>query len=141
MVEAERDGWILLMARWPDQVRAWMPAKFAELEDPRMVRLYRILSELLDSDEGDHLLMTEAADIMADLAEQAYAGGETDLGAVGHDDLPFDLLDSLADEADPRAERMRELMRERGWSGWNRMERLAEPANAAEPLRGLLNSD
>ena len=71
--------------------------------------------------------MAEAADIMAGLAEQAYAAGETDLGEVANDDLPFDLLDSLADEADPRAERMRELMRERGWSGWNRMERLAEP--------------
>ena len=32
----------------------------------------------------------------------------------------------LALEADPRAERMLELMRERGWNGWTRMERLPQ---------------
>ena len=69
----------------------------------------------------------EAADIMAGLAEQAYTSGETDLGEVAHDDLPFDLLDALAVESDPRTERLLDLMRERGWAGWNRLERLAEP--------------
>jgi hypothetical protein len=46
---------------------------------------------------------------------------------VAHDDLAFDLLDALAVESDPRTERMLDLMRERGWTGWNRPERLAEP--------------
>jgi hypothetical protein len=48
-------------------------------------------------------------------------------GGVAHDDLAFDLLDALAVESDPRTERMLDLMRERGWTGWNRPERLAEP--------------
>jgi hypothetical protein len=46
---------------------------------------------------------------------------------VAHDDLAFDLLDALALEFDPRTERLLDLMRERGWTGWNRPERLAEP--------------
>jgi hypothetical protein len=63
---------------------------------------------------------------MAALAEQAYTAGEINPVEMAHDDQPFDLLDDLADESDPRAERLRDLMRERGWSGWNRLERLAE---------------
>jgi DNA-binding transcriptional MerR regulator len=127
LVNAERDGWILMAARFPDDVRGWMPGKFAQLEDPRMVRLYRVLSELFDSDVVDEALLEEAADIMAALADEAYATG----AVVGNDekkgDLTFDLLDALADEADPRAHRMRELMRERGWVTWTRQERVAEP--------------
>jgi DNA-binding transcriptional MerR regulator len=128
MVEGERDGWILMAARWPDRVREWMPGKFAQLEDPRLVRLYRILSELLESDAADDdPRLAEAADIMAALAEQAYAAGQIIPDEAAHDDLPFDLLDDLALESDPRAQRLFDLMRERGWARWTRMDRLAEP--------------
>ena len=127
MVESERDGWILVAARWPDRIREWMPEKLAQLDDPQLVRLYRVLSEIFESDDDDDPRLKEAADIMAALAEQAYAAGQGDLSGEAHDDLPFDLLDDLADESDPRAERMRDLMRERGWSGWTRLERLDEP--------------
>ena len=130
MLEAERDGWILLMARWPDRVREWMPSKLAQLEDPRLVRLYRLLSELHDSDATDDPLLVEVADIMADLAEEAYAAGGFDAGTPAGDDLPFDLLDSLAFESDPRSTRLVNLMRERGWTGWNRLERLPQPPDA-----------
>src|SRR5215468_10185946 len=40
MVQAERDGWILVAARWPDRIREWMPDKLAELDNPQVVRLY-----------------------------------------------------------------------------------------------------
>jgi DNA-binding transcriptional MerR regulator len=127
MVESERDGWILLAARWPNRVREWMPGKLASLDDPQLVRLYRVLSEIFESDTDDDPRLEEAADILAALAEQAYTAGESNPGEMAHDDQLFDLLDDLADESDPRAERLRDLMRERGWSGWNRMERLADP--------------
>jgi DNA-binding transcriptional MerR regulator len=127
MVEGERDGWILVAARWPEHIREWMPEKHAQLDDPQVVRLYRLLSEIFESDAGDDPRLQEAADIMAGLAEQAYTSGEINLGEVAHDDLPFDLLDALAVESDPRAERLLDLMRERGWARWTRLERLAEP--------------
>jgi DNA-binding transcriptional MerR regulator len=130
MVEAERDGWILVAARWPDRIREWMPGKLAQLDDPRLVRLYRLLSEIFESDAGDDdPRLEEVADIMAGLAEQAYTFGESNLDEVAHDDLPYDLLDALAVETDPRAERMLDLMRKRGWASWTRTrpERLKEP--------------
>jgi DNA-binding transcriptional MerR regulator len=128
VVAGERDGWILVAARWPDQVREWIPDKLAELEDPRMIRLYRVLSEVFESDEGDdEPRLVEAVDILADLLEQAYAAGVAQASEWASDDLPFDLLDAFAVESDPRMERMQQLMRERGWAGWNRLERLAEP--------------
>jgi DNA-binding transcriptional MerR regulator len=122
IVEGERDGWILLVARWPDGIGEIMPAKHAQLDDPQTVRLYRILSEILESDASDPRL-EEAADLMADMAEQAYTPGEPS------NDLVFDLLDALVVESDPRAVRMFDLMRERGWGSWTRTrpERLAAP--------------
>lgn len=124
MMAGERDGWILIAARWPDKVLEWMPDKVAQLQDPRVVRLYRVLSELMETDETNDPLLAEAVDIMVELAEQAEAAGELDLDEAGRDDTSFALLDDLADVADKRAERMRELMRERGWDGWTRMQRL-----------------
>jgi len=125
MVEGERDGWILVAARWPDHIREIMPAKHAQLDDPQLVRLYRLLSELLESHVADDdPRVEEAADLLAALAEQAYTPGE-----AAQNDLAFDLLDALVIESDPRAQRMFDLMRERGWASWTRTrpERLAQP--------------
>jgi DNA-binding transcriptional MerR regulator len=129
MVEAERDAWILVTARWPDRVREWMPGKLAQLDDPQLVRLYRLGSELLETDAGDDSRLQELADILAGLLEQAYTPGEINPGEAAHDDLPFDLLDALAVESEPRMQRLMDLMRERGWASWTRTrpERLAEP--------------
>jgi DNA-binding transcriptional MerR regulator len=126
IVEGERDGWILMVARWPDRVGEWMRDKFAQLEDPRVVRLYQLLSELFESDAGiDDPRLVEVADVTATLFEEAYAASGAYPGDK-QDDLPFDLLDALALESDPRLQRMMDLMRERGWNGWIRLERVAE---------------
>jgi len=127
MVEAERDGWILVAARWPDSIPGVIAGKHAQLDDPQLVRLYRVLSELSEGDAGDDSRLEEVADIMAGLFEQAYASGELNLGEVAHDDLAVDVLDALFVESDPRMERMLDLLRERGWAGWTRLERLGEP--------------
>lgn len=128
MVEGERDGWILIAARWPERVCEFMPAKLAELDNPQLVRLYRLLSELLDSDaRQDDPRLEEAADIMAAMAEQAYTSGAVLPGEMTSDDLPFNLLDALAVEYDPRAVWLQDLMRERGWGSWTRLERLKPP--------------
>jgi hypothetical protein len=105
-----------------------MSAKHAQLEDPQLVRLYRLLSELIESDADDDPRLAEVADIMAaGMAEQAGVSGEVNFAGVAHSDLAFHLMDALAREADPRAERMFDLMRERGWASWTRMERVAHP--------------
>jgi DNA-binding transcriptional MerR regulator len=127
IVEGERDGWILVAARWPDRIREVIAEKHAQLDDPQLVRLYRVLSELFESDAVDDSRLEEVADILAGLFEQAYASGELNLGEVAHDDLAVDVLDALTVESDPRTERLFDLLRERGWVGWTRLERLAEP--------------
>jgi DNA-binding transcriptional MerR regulator len=127
MVAAERDGWILVAARWPESIPEVVTAKLAQLDDPQLVRFYRLASELLESDMVDHSRLQEAADVMAGLLEQADAAGELNPAEMAHDDVAFNLLDALALEIDPRTQRMIELLRERGWTGWNRPERLAEP--------------
>jgi DNA-binding transcriptional MerR regulator len=133
VLEGERDGWILLVARWPDRVREWMPGKLAQLDDPRIVRLYRVLSEISESDAVDDTRLAEAADLMVGLAEQAEAAGELNPDEAAHDDLPFDLMDDLAGRSDPRVRRLLELMRERGWARWTRMERVPEPHDPDPP--------
>ncbi|GAA2644545.1 MerR family transcriptional regulator [Paractinoplanes durhamensis] len=123
MVAGERDGWILVGARWPDYPRDWIPYKIAQLEDPRVVRLYRLLSDALDGDPGDESRLPEVADLMVELAEES---GEEETGGQAEDDLPFDLMDAFAIESDPRAVRLMELMRERGWARWTKLERVRE---------------
>jgi DNA-binding transcriptional MerR regulator len=127
VVEAERDGWILVVARWPDSVREWMPGKFAQLDDPQLVRLYRLGSELLETDADDDPRLEEVADIMVGIFEQAYASGAFNSSDVAYDDPAFDLLDALFVESDPRTQRLLDLIRERGWAGWTRPERLTKP--------------
>jgi DNA-binding transcriptional MerR regulator len=137
MIAGERDGWILVAARWPDRISEWIPEKLAELENPQFVRLYRVLSELVDSNAGEagdaadaadaEARLQEAADIMAGMLEKAYTAGEIDPGEAAEDNVLSDLLDALAVESHPGAERLMELMHERGWAGWTRMERLADP--------------
>ncbi|MEJ3749263.1 MerR family transcriptional regulator [Actinomycetes bacterium KLBMP 9797] len=129
LVESERDGWILVAARWPDRIHEIMPAKHAQLDDPQLVRLYRIGSELLESGADDDPRLEEAADIIAGLLERAYTPGEANLDEEAPDDLPFDLLEALAVESDPRVQRLLDLTRARGWASWirTRPERLAEP--------------
>lgn len=124
IVNGERDAWILVVARRPDRVREFLPGKIAQLSEPRVVRLFQLLSDILDGDDVDDPRLAEAADIMA---EQAHAASQLGLGDEAFDDLPHELLDALAVESDPRVRRLQELLRERGWTGWNRMERLAEP--------------
>jgi len=124
ILEGERDGWILLAARWPEHMPAVIANKLAELEDPQLVRLYRVLSEVGDSDAADESRLEEIADLMAGLLDRAYAAGEPDLGQEWRDEMPFDLMTNLAAESDPRMPRIVELMRKRGWDGWIRLKRV-----------------
>lgn len=123
IVEGERDGWILLAARRPDRVSEFMPAKIAQLDDPQVVRLYRLLSEVFEADRDDARL-EEIADLMAGLNEQAYADGD-DLDD-GVDEVSYELLEAFAVESYPRAQRLMDMMRQRGWSGWVRLEKLPD---------------
>jgi DNA-binding transcriptional MerR regulator len=128
VVEGQRDGWILIAARWPDRISEWVSDKIAQLDDPQEIRLYRLISEIAECEPDDaDPRLEELADIMAGMAQQAYQAGEVDFEeTTAQDDLPFDLLDALAIETEPRVRRLMDLMRERGWARWTRLERVPE---------------
>lgn len=122
LIEAERDAWILVAARYPDQIAAFMDDKVLQLEDPRTVRFYQLIGQMTAGEEEvpEHLLR-ETADLLVSMFEDAAASGQLD--HQGMDDSAFvQLLDSMA-EGHPVVTRLQELIAERGWTGWTRIER------------------
>jgi DNA-binding transcriptional MerR regulator len=124
LVEAERDAWILVAARYPAQIPAFMADKVAQLQDPRTVTFYRLISRMLESAEDDQeQLATEMADLLVELFEEAAVNGQLEQQDLNMDDAAFvKLLDSMAD-GHPTIARLRELLAKRGWAGWTRVER------------------
>ena len=123
MLVAERDAWILVAARWPEAIPAFMAQKVAELADPKIVRLYQLIGRITDDWEDEELLR-ETADLMSELFEQAAANGELDWHDEHAPDAEFiRLMDAFADGAHPAVARLRELIAERGWTGWTRVEK------------------
>ncbi|MFC4785928.1 MerR family transcriptional regulator [Nocardioides sp. MAHUQ-72] len=139
MVEGERDGWILVAARWPEKIPEFMADKTAQLDDPRTVRLYRLIDGLVhsgvDGGRPDEDQLGAVADLMAEMAEESAARGELDRQSeeLG-DDAFVGLIDAYASDAHPIVERLRELLAERGWAGWSRMERAAATVRAPDAV-------
>lgn len=122
MLESERDAWILIAARWPEKMPAWIADKHRQFKDPRMLRFYQLLDPQEMSPDDPRL--TEAADLLVDMAEEWEAHDD----ATELDEPTFaNLLDSFADKYTPITDRLQELLNERGWTGWTRLERVDLP--------------
>ena len=87
MVEGERDGWILVAARWPEDIRE------SCRRNPRSSMTHNSFGSIGSCRSSSKATtqattprLEEAADIMAGLAEQAYTSGEYP-DEVAHDDL------------------------------------------------------
>jgi DNA-binding transcriptional MerR regulator len=133
LVEGERDGWILMAARWPEKIPDLMADKLAQLEDPRTVQLYRLIGELLELGPDEERLNT-VADLIAEMYEQAAERGDLDRQrSEMNDDAFVALVDSFASDSHPLVLRLQELMAERGWSGWSRMERADDRSGEGTP--------
>jgi DNA-binding transcriptional MerR regulator len=143
MVEGERDGWILMAARWPGKIPELMADKTAQLDDPRTVQLYRLIGELVEVGVDEERLGA-VADLIAEMAEQSAQGGELDRQNEDlSDDAFIALLDSYAIDAHPLVLRLQELLAERGWTGWSRMERAApgECGSSGNSYSGAVTRD
>jgi hypothetical protein len=126
MVDGERAGWILLAARWPDDIPALMADKIAQLEDPRTVKLYRLLDEVVEIGMDEDRL-NAVADLLTEMLEEAARRGDLDRqNAEMGDDVFVALLDSFAYDAHPMVHRVQELLAERGWTGWSVIKRSAD---------------
>ncbi len=123
VIEPERDAWILMAARWPEAIPAIMADKVAQLANPKVARLYQLIGRIAENWDDEELLR-ETADLMSELLEHAAASGELDQQDEHMPDAAFvGLMDSYADASHPVVARLRELIAERGWTGWTRIEK------------------
>ncbi|MFY1627149.1 MerR family transcriptional regulator [Micromonospora sp. WMMD723] len=122
-VEGERDGWILMAARWPDAIPTLMADKVAQLDNPQVVQFYRLIGRIAENWQDEELLH-ETADLMAEMFAQAEAAGELAMQKEVTPDPAFvRLMDSFADAAHPVVRRLRRLVADRGWTGWTVIEK------------------
>ncbi|MEV6540809.1 MerR family transcriptional regulator [Streptomyces sp. NPDC051665] len=120
-IELERDAWIMIAAQVPDLIDSVIAKKHEELDDPDMVRLYGFFTGEPDWTAGDPRIV-EIADILERLMIRAVQAGE--VGDDGFDDQFVALMDSTMTESAPGAELVLAILKERGWSGWTRIERV-----------------
>jgi DNA-binding transcriptional MerR regulator len=123
IIEPERDAWILMAARYPEVIQAIMADKVAQLANPKTVRLYQLIGRIAENGDDEQVLR-ETADLMSELLQQAADRGELDRQDELMPDAAFiGLMDSFADASHPAVRRLRELIAERGWTGWTRIEK------------------
>lgn len=123
MIEPERDAWILMAARYPEMIQALMADKVAQLANPKIVRLYQLIGRIAENGQDEQFLR-QTADLMSELLQQAPDSGELDRQDEHMPDAAFiGLMDSFSDASHPAVGRLRELIAERGWTGWTRIEK------------------
>jgi DNA-binding transcriptional MerR regulator len=120
IVQVEREGWIPLVARSPEQVSEWIARKWEQMADPQLIDFYLTLGEALD--QPDDRSLAELADKMASyITRLADTRGEHYLNTSDIEPPLVELLDTLAFETWPPARRLTELLRQRGWTGWTEL--------------------
>jgi DNA-binding transcriptional MerR regulator len=122
LVDAERDAWILVAARWPEAMPTMMADKVAQLADPRTLQLYRLFGRMVEGGDTERLL-AETADLLVTMFEDAEANGALERQSEEFSDEGFvALVDSFADGHE-LVERLRKMLAERGWTGWTVVEK------------------
>lgn len=127
-LERERDAWIMVAAQLPEQIDEIMVGKHADLDDPDTVHLYSLLSNALDwTPEDPRVVETaEVLDRIFTCAAAERAGREDPRDGI--DEGFVALLDATMAGSAPAAERLLQLLEERGWHGWTRTERAGRRA-------------
>ena len=123
MIEGERDAWILVAAQLPEQMPFYMTMKQQQLDDPGTVELYRDLADAI-SWEADDPRLVAVSDRLVGLLDAAEAEGWESHDEELTDELAG-LLDSVFLDSMPIAPRLLELLEERGWRGWTKLERIS----------------
>ena len=125
LVEGERDAWILVAAQLPEQMSFYMKTKQQQLDDPATVELYRDIAEAI-AWEADDPRLVAMRDRLVALLDAAEAEGWDSHDGEMTDELA-ELLDSVFLDSMPIAHRLMELLEERGWRGWTKLERISPP--------------
>jgi DNA-binding transcriptional MerR regulator len=122
LVEGERDAWILVAAQLPELMSFYMTMKQQQLDDPATVELYRDLADAI-AWEADDPRLVAVSDRLVALLDAADAEGWDSHDQDMTDELA-ELLDSVFLDSMPIAPRLMELLEERGWRGWTKLERI-----------------
>ncbi|HET6739653.1 MAG TPA: MerR family transcriptional regulator [Kribbella sp.] len=128
-IKMERDAWIMIAAQVPELIDAVIAAKHEQFDDPDARKLYSLVSQAVDQ-QGDEALLVEIADVLERLYIRAAQAGE--LGDEPFDEGLVKLLDAVMLESAPEAARLLAILEERGWKGWTRIEQIP-----AKRLRSL----
>jgi DNA-binding transcriptional MerR regulator len=122
VVEMERDAWILVAAQIPAQMPTLMALKRAQIDDPAVVGLYLDLVEMAEWDRDDPRLPAVADRLVAMFNRDSQQWTEEQLASFALDDDLVVLLDEVFLHAVPVARRLLQLLEERGWKGWTKLE-------------------
>ncbi|MFF3226842.1 MerR family transcriptional regulator [Nocardia suismassiliense] len=126
IIEVERDGWIPLSAHSPDRIPEFMARKQSQLVDSPLIDFYLTLSRALDQTDNDPILIDLVDTISTYLTQLADQHGDEYVGGNIDPSLAT-LLDTLARDTATSIHRLIELLRERGWTGWTKLERVDPP--------------
>jgi hypothetical protein len=129
-IEMERDAWILVAAQIPDQMPALMALKRGQIEDPAVTEMYLDLVGAADWGPDDPRL-AKIADRLVAMIEDAEEEEQTIDDQViefALDDELAALLDEVFVNAVPVANRLLQLLEERGWTGWTNLKRIQPPS-------------
>lgn len=124
VIRLERDLWILVAAQLPEQMPTVMAIKRAQFDIPAFFSIYSDLVSTLDSEPEDPWVAA-LADRLAGLLDETAEDWEDDDGQSDLDDDLVDLLDSVFLDSVPIGHRLLELLAQRGWAGWTRLERVS----------------
>ncbi|MEU6123766.1 MerR family transcriptional regulator [Streptomyces sp. NPDC047123] len=134
IVQVERDGWIPLAARSPERVSEWMARKREQIADPQIIDFYLTLSKALDRTDDDLRLVELADELAAYITRMADEQGEFYIDDSGIEPPFAELLDTHVFDTLPPARRLIELLKNRGWTGWTKLERV-HPARGTAGTR------
>jgi DNA-binding transcriptional MerR regulator len=123
LIAGERDAWIMVAAQTPEHMPLFMQLKQAQLDDPATGALYRELEDAIDWSPDDPRVEGLVDTLLATIEHADPVDEEAWQGAAIPDELVA-LLDSLFLDLVPMAGRLMELLEERGWTGWTRLERI-----------------
>jgi DNA-binding transcriptional MerR regulator len=127
-IQMERDAWILVAAQIPDQMPALMALKRAQIEDPSVAAMYLDLVEAVGWSPADPRLVELADRLVAMFEEDAEHPRDEEEPEFDLDDELVDLLDEVFVSAVPAARTLLQLLEERGWTGWTKLQRVDRPS-------------
>jgi DNA-binding transcriptional MerR regulator len=108
-VQMERDGWILLLARYPERALEWLGQKRADLADPEFQALYRGYDQAVGWDPADPRVEQLADAIVRYLARRYASAAEVPDLEIDDPTLLALLASHFGHGSSPTLDRLQEL--------------------------------